>query len=186
MTLSSIDWPSTPEGVRNAHTFDDAELNQLIDDVSDGDSPVWFSKITPPDKPPQMEELPKIVQQDILEDHKNNLNAAPEDPTKSYRKKVLQYLISMRDARNTVRPESLTSLSDLPTGITRKTTENWVFYGVTDEMVSREDDIEYSAAEVTDGGKYLFFTPDDTGVLESIFLNSLQLVHLNLLKSRLL
>jgi hypothetical protein len=115
-----------------------------------------------------LEGLPEFIQQDIIEQHQENLAAIPDEPTESYQQKVLDYYKSVRDARSRVRPESLTQLSDLPNGITRKTKKNWVFYRETDELEPREDDIPRSLAEETKGGNYLFFTPDETGVLETI------------------
>jgi hypothetical protein len=35
-------------------------------------------------------------------------------------------------------------------------------------MKPRDDDLAYSTAKVTENGKYLFFTPDDTAALENI------------------
>jgi len=171
MTQSSIDWPSSPDGIRSAHRFHDAQLNQLIGEISESNSTSWFSMITPREEPPRVEGLPEIVQEDILKEHQENLDATPEEPTDSYRKTALEYLKSMRDARNSVRPESLTPLSDLPTGITRRTTEDWIFYEVTEEIGTRRDDIEASDAEVTEGGKYLFFTPNNYESLENIVLD---------------
>jgi len=133
MCPASIEWPSPPDGVKSSNKFDDAELKQVIHDLTNNNSGVWFSKITPPDELPQMDELPEFIWKDIIEDQQDNLEAVPEEPTESYRKMALKHLTSVRDARNRVRPESLTPLSDLPMGIKRKTIKNWVFYGVTDK-----------------------------------------------------
>lgn len=167
MDSSTIEWPSPPNGMGKAERFDDKELNLLINALHE-DSTDWFSKITPPNEPPQLEGLPEFIQQDIIEKHQENLEATPEEPTESYRQKALDYHTSVRDARNRVRPDSLTKLPNLPIGITRNTQKDWVFYGVTDEIEPREDDVPRSLAEETEGGKYLFFTPEETGVLETI------------------
>ena len=168
MNIPSIDWPSNPRGIRSAEQFNDAELSQLVTSLRDGNDTDWFCKTTPLDEPPQVDDLPTIVQQDILQDYRDNRNAAPEIPTESYRQIALEYFTAIQELREEIKPESLTSLADLPSGITRKTKKEWIFYGVTDEIEPCKDDIPISFAEDTRGGKYLFFTPARTAALERI------------------
>lgn len=168
MADSNFKWPTAPAGVGSANRFGDQELNEIITALNEGDSDVWFPKCVPPEEPQNLDRLPEIVRQDVLEDHRENLASAPDEPTQSYRETCLEYLTEDLDARRSVLPESLTPLEDLPKGISRQTMRNWVFYGVTDEMGDREDDLPEYLADESEGGKYLFFTPEETRVLEEI------------------
>lgn len=168
MKESDMDWPSAPTGIKNAGNFSDYELAELIEELRDAEQNDWFSKVTPCEDPPQVDHLPEIVQEDVLDDHREDLKKAPDEPTEEYRKTALEYFDSVETSRTKVRPDSLNPLEELPSGIERKTKRKWVFYGVTEEMGERNDDRPSSDADITEGGKYLFFTPDETGVLEKI------------------
>ena len=167
------DWPTSPLGVGSARQFHDAELNHLIEMVHD-DNPGWFKIVTLPDEPPDVEDYPQFLQEDILADYRENKAATPDWPTDGYRREVIQYLETVQASRSRVQPESLTPLDEIPDGIIRTTREDWIFYQSTEELERREDDWPRSAAETTRCGKYLFFTTEETGVLEKIVFEQFQ------------
>lgn len=149
-------------GIRPADQLNDGELALLDQALRSGDSKQWFEQVQPPSTPhPLLTQLPDY-------DHEEELAAVPDRPTSTYRAKATEYIEATIETRQSVRPDSLRPLSELPEGVCRRTTRHWVWYYTRESIPERSDDISRSKADVTQHGKYLFFTPDETGVLERI------------------
>jgi len=157
-----IVWPTPPIGIRSVSPFDDATLEQLLGSLKKNDTEDWFELVQSPENPSPLEaQLPDY-------DHDAELAAVPAELTEEYREQAIEYIGAVIEVREKVRPDSLRPVSELPEGISRFTSRHWVWYRVNDQMGEREDDQPRSLANTTDHGKYLFFTPDETGVLERI------------------
>lgn len=160
-------WPSPPSGIRPIDRLYDEDLVDLADALrNDGED--WFECVRPPESPGPWEDMAQDY------DHEAELEAVPNEPTAEYRQQALDYVEEILTARNTVRPNSLRSVNELPDGIARKTSRHWVWYSATSERNQAEDDQPISLARTTDRGKYLFFTPDEASVLEEIIVEQFQ------------
>lgn len=168
MNQTDVSWPTAPTGIAPVGRVSDPELRELARLLREDSTSQWFERVKPPKNPhPTVTKLPDY-------DHEEELAAVPEEPTENYRKQALEYVEGVIEARDSVRPDSLQSASELPDGISRSTSRGWVWYHTTDSIQERTDDRPRSLAETTDHGKYLFFTPDDTGVLEDIIVEQFQ------------
>lgn len=163
----NAEWPNTPTGVR-IPSGGDARLRSIYQAIQDDNADRWFTAVQPPDSPsPQVASLPGY-------DHEEELEAVPEEPTEEYRQRAMEYLGEVIDAKEKVRPPSLSPADELPGGIIRKTSKSWIHYHTTGQIGEREDDRDSSAAEVTRFGKYLFFTPGEMAPLEEIIIEQFQ------------
>lgn len=168
MGQSPYNLPSRPEGVGPIGMLDDAGMERLAEALRNDESEFWFDAVHPPETPdPTVAQFPDY-------DHDDELAAAPDEPTEAYRERTLEFVQGSLDARGEMRPDSLRPLSELPTGITRRTTTSWVHYHASDELDDREHDRPESLAGTADRGKYLFFTPDEASVLEAIVVEQFQ------------
>lgn len=161
MDQTEIPWPTAPTGLAPMRRVSDPGLRDLARLIQENDDR-WFEQVKPPKVPhPTVAKGPNY-------DHEEELAAVPEEPTDSYRQQALEYVKAVIKARETVRPDSLQSDSELSDSISRSTSRYWVRYHTTDQMQERTEDRPQSAAQTIDHGKYLFFTPDETSVLEEI------------------
>jgi len=168
MNPADVSWPTAPTGIAPVGQFSDSRLQDLARLLQDGASSQWFDLVKPPETPhPTVTKGPDY-------DHEEELAATPEEPTDNYRQQALEYVEGVIEARDSVRPDSLKPVSDLPDCISRTTSRPWVWYHTTDEIQERTDDRPKSLAQTIDHGKYLFFTPDETGVLEDIVVEQFQ------------
>ena len=160
-------WPSRPIGVRVIDQLTDRELDQLADDLR-GDKGDWFETIRPPKSTGPHEDMEPDY------DHEAALSAAPSEPVEEYRQQAIEYVEAVLAAREKIRPNSLRQLSELPAGIDRHTSGGWVWYKATDDRGPVENDRPASLARTTDRGKYQFFTPGESSVLEEIVIEQFQ------------
>lgn len=168
MGQTDISWPTRPEGITSVGRFSDAALQQLADLLRADERSQWYELIQPPETPgPTEAQLPDY-------DHEAEIAAVPDQPTDAYRQQALDYVEAVIETRERLCPDSLRLISELPDGIGRRTSRHWVWYHTTDAMSERTHDRPKSAAETTDHGKYLFFTPDETRVLENIVVDQFQ------------
>lgn len=157
-------WPASPTGIKSVGRVYDEELVNLAETLRK-DEGEWFQQIRPSESPGPWEDMAPDYE------HEAELAAVPDTPTEKYRQKALDYVEAVLAAREDVRPDSLRPSDDLLTGIVRRTTRAWVWYSATDDRGPVEDDRSVSLAGTTDQGKYLFFTPDEVGVLEEIVID---------------
>ena len=168
MDQADVSWPTAPTGVAPVGRISDPALRDLAGLIQEDGTSQWFEMVKPPKKPhPTVTKGPDY-------DHEEELAAVPKEPTENYRQQALKYVEGVIEARDTVRPDSLQPASELPEGISRSTSRHWVWYHTTDNIQERTDDRPRSLAQKTDHGKYLFFTPDETGVLEDIVIEQFQ------------
>ena len=160
-------WPVSPTGIGSVGQLHDGELVNLAEALRNDDGE-WFEQMHPPESPGPWEGTPPDY------DHESELAAVPDTPTEEYRQQALDYVKAVLSAREDVRPDTLRSLDQLPTGIVRKTTRTWVWYSATNDRGPVEGDRQVSAAGTTDHGKYLFFTPDEASILEEIVIEQFQ------------
>lgn len=168
MGQTDISWPTRPEGITFVGRFPDSGLQQLAELLRVDERSQWYELIQPPETPGLIEaQLPDY-------DHEAEIAAVPDEPTDEYRQQALDYVEAVLETRERLRPESLRLVSDLPDGIGRTTSRYWVRYHTTDAMPERTNDLPKSGAKTIDHGKYLFFTPDETRVLENIIVDQFQ------------
>lgn len=171
-----VSWPTRPTGITSVGHLVDSALLEIADLLEADQRPQWFEMVRPPETPnPTVAQLPDY-------DHEAELAAVPEEPTDAYRKPALDYFKAVIEARANVRPDSLRSMSEVPDGIKRRTTRPWVWYRTGNDVPERGDDRPESEAKTTDHGKYLFFTPGETRVLEDIVIEQFQVRPFNVAK----
>lgn len=162
MASGDISWPAPPTGICSVQAVDDRSLLSLEEALQEDSEDEWFEQVQPPQNPGP--HTPHI--QDY--DHSKELAAVPDSPTEEYRQKAQRYIESELHVRDQVRPDSLRPLSEIDRGITRHTTASWVWYRTTSDMPERSDDRPKVDAGIQARGKYLFFTPNKSRVLEDI------------------
>lgn len=167
MTPSTSSWPDRPRGIF-INTESDKQTEELREKLQSGIDAQWFDQVRPPENPGPMTDLRSDY------DHEAERKAAPSEPTEEYRKEALEYVTSILDVKERLRPNSLRELSELPTGVTRQTSLSWVYYRTTTKIEARTDDIPVSKADIKEHGKYLFFTPGEPQHLETIVIEQLQ------------
>jgi len=89
----------------------------------------------------------------------------PAQPTDDYRKRALAYVEDSISYREEIQPDSLRDWNNLPQMIDRVTAGSWVYYF---NKYDSEHDSPESDADTHEHGKYLFFSPNETRVLEDI------------------
>jgi hypothetical protein len=141
MNQADVSWPTAPTGIAPVGRVSDPELRELARLLREDSTSEWFERVKPPKNPhPTVTKLPDY-------DHEEELAAVPEEPTESYRQQALEYVEGVIEARDSVRPDSLQSASELPDGISRSTSRQWVWYHTTDSIQERTDDRPRSLAE---------------------------------------
>jgi hypothetical protein len=160
-------WPTRPKGIYPGKLSDPA-LIRLRDALIDERVSEWYPVVQPPEQPP----LDLATHPDY--DHEAELAATPDSPTSAYRERALEYVEDIIAARDKVRPGGLEPVDDVPQGIERRTTRHWVWYTTTEEITDRNHARPQGAAHVTEHGKYLFFTPGDSSILEAIVFEEFQ------------
>ena len=134
MNQADVSWPPTPTGIAPVGRVSDPELRELARLLREDSTSEWFERVKPPKNPhPTVTKLPDY-------DHEEELAAVPEEPTENYRQQALEYVEGVIEARDSVRPDSLQSASELPDGISRSTSRGWVWYHTTDSIQERTDD----------------------------------------------
>lgn len=167
MPTPQPEWPTRPQGIYLGK-LSDSDLIQLREALVDEQKTEWFPVVQPPEQPPpDLAPIPDY-------DHEAELAAAPDSPTATYRERALDYVEDIIATRDQVRPNKLQPVDDVPQGIERRTTRHWVWYRTTEEITDRSHDRPQSAAHVTEHGKYLFFTPGDSDILEAIVFEEFQ------------
>lgn len=104
----------------------------------------------------------------------------PSEPTEEFRKAVISYIDECISYRDEIRPNSLRERTELPEDINRTTVGGWVWYRNGNENV--EHDLPESNAKTKEGGKYLFFSPNEARILEDIILDEFQRRPFNIAK----
>jgi hypothetical protein len=143
MTLNQ---PTPPDGVINVHrhptSLSDGALVSIHEDLQSGLTDDLYKRLT------------EFIEASSL-----------PDKTPDYRDQVLKYLEDSIAYRDSIRPNGLRGLGDLPDMIGRTTTGGWVHYHNGHDV---DHDIDENEADTVESGKYLFFSPDDTQALEDI------------------
>ena len=145
--------PEAPEGIADVHrqpgVVTDRKLREFQRELADGLSDEV------------LERLSRFEHSD----------AAPDEPTPAYRDRAAEYVEKCIRYRDEIRPAGLREVDELPEGVTRTTSGNWVRYL---QNVDIQHDASSDGARIKQPGKYLFFAPGGVSALETIVLKEFE------------